>query len=267
MQVIGCQFDIVWEDKAANFDRVRALVKDASVERGALIVLPEMFATGFSMRLETILEPEQGPTQQFLSQLARETGAYVIGGVAISNRDGRGRNEALVVDPQGRDILRYCKLHPFSLGGEDKHFAPGEETCSFGWGPFNVAPFICYDMRFPEIFRHQTRLGAQVLVVIANWPVARDAHWQTLLRARAIENQAYVIGVNRVGNDPQLAYAGHSMIIDPRGETLSMAGEAPQIIQSQLQIESLLAYRRQFPALRDMRAEYFAQSILLARDT
>src|SRR6185369_16630432 len=124
MQVIGCQFDIVWEDKAANFDRVRALVKDASVERGALIVVPEMFATGFSMRLETILEPEQGPTQQFLSQLARETGAYVIGGVAISNRDGRGRNEALVVDPQGRDILRYCKLHPFSLGGEDKHFAP-----------------------------------------------------------------------------------------------------------------------------------------------
>jgi predicted amidohydrolase len=194
MQVIGCQFDIVWEDKAANFERVRALVTDTTVEPGALIVLPEMFATGFSMRLENIVEPQQGPTQQFLSQLARETGAYVIGGVATSNQDGRGRNEALVVDPEGKEILRYCKLHPFSLGGEDKHFAPGEETCSFACGPFHVAPFICYDLRFPEIFRHQTRLGAQILVVIANWPGARDAHWQTLLRARAVENQAYVIG-------------------------------------------------------------------------
>ena len=107
MQVIGCQFDIVWEDKAANFERVRALVTDTTVEPGALIVLPEMFATGFSMRLENIVEPQQGPTQQFLSQLARETGAYVIGGVATSNQDGRGRNEALVVDPEGKEILRY----------------------------------------------------------------------------------------------------------------------------------------------------------------
>src|SRR5262249_51702978 len=138
MQVIGCQFDIAWEDKAANFERVRALVSDISVEQGALLVLPEMFATGFSMQLENILEQEQGPTQQFLSQLAREIGAYVIGGVATASADGRGRNEALVVDPQGKEILRYCKLHPFSLGGEDKHFVPGDETDCFQWGAFRV---------------------------------------------------------------------------------------------------------------------------------
>jgi len=259
MQVIGCQFDIAWEDKAANFDRVHALVRNISVEPGALVVLPEMFATGFSMRLENIVEPKQGPTQQFLSDLARETGAYVIGGVATASADDRGRNEALVLDPQGKEVLRYCKLHPFSLGGEDEHFVPGDETACFQCGTFRVAPFICYDLRFPEIFRHQTRLGAQVLVVIANWPVARDAHWQSLLRARAIENQAYVIGVNRVGSDPKLAYAGHSMIIDPRGEPLAVAGESPQVVEAHLRIESLLEYRQQFPALRDMRAEYFAR--------
>jgi predicted amidohydrolase len=162
-----------------------------------------------------------------------------------------------VVDPQGKEVLRYCKLHPFSLAGEDKHFARGDATRSFGWGPFRVAPFICYDLRFPEIFRHQTRLGAQVLVVIANWPNLREAHWQALLRARAIENQAYVIGVNRVGNDPKFTYAGHSQILDPHGQALALAGESPQLIQAQLQFESLIEYRQQFPALRDMRAEYF----------
>jgi predicted amidohydrolase len=256
VQVIGCQFDIAWEDKQANFDQVQALLRNVSVEPGALIVLPEMFATGFSMNVEKIAEPPHGPTQQFLSQLVRDTRAYVIGGIATKNADGRGRNEALVVDPQGNEILRYCKLHPFSFGGEDRHYDCGEATCFFSWGPFRVAPFVCYDLRFPEVFRHETRRGAQVLVVIANWPAARDAHWQTLLRARAIENQAYVIGVNRVGSDPKLTYLGHSLILDPRGATLAAAGEDAQLIEANLQIEPLLEYREQFPALRDMREEY-----------
>ena len=259
MQVIGVQLDIAWENKPANFDRVRSLLKNTSVELGALIVLPEMFATGFSMQVEQIAEPAQGPTQQFLSQLARDTGAYVLAGVVTRGADGRGRNEALVVDPTGKELLRYCKLHPFSLGGEDKHYARGDETCSFTWGSFRVAPFVCYDLRFPEIFRHQTRLGAQVLVVIANWPEARDMHWQTLLRARAIENQAYVIGVNRAGNDPKFVYRGHSVILDPHGDVLAMAGESSQLIQADLQIDSLTQWRQKFPALRDMRAEYFRE--------
>jgi len=259
VQVIGCQFDIAWEDKQANFDQVRALLRNANVETGSLIVLPEMFATGFSMNVAKIAEPPQGPTQQFLSQLAQDTRAYIVGGVATTNGDGRGRNEALVIDPSGQEILRYCKLHPFSLGGEDKHFARGEATCSFTWGHFHVAPFVCYDLRFPEIFRHQAWFGAQLFVVIANWPAARDMHWQTLLRARAIENQAYVIGVNRVGSDPKLTYLGHSLILDPHGATLAAGGEDAQLIEANLQIEPLLKYREQFPALRDMREEYLGR--------
>jgi len=260
VQVIGCQFDIAWEDKAANFERIRGLLKDANVEPDALIVLPEMFATGFSMHVERIAEQAAGPTQKFLSHLARDTGAVVVGGIVSADENGRGRNEALVIDSNGSEILRYCKLHPFSLGGEDKKFMRGDETRSFSWGPFHVAPFVCYDLRFPEVFRHQARLGTHVFVVMANWPAARDAHWQTLLRARAIENQAYVIGVNRVGRDPRLAYAGHSLIVDPRGETLAMAGSDSQLIQADLDLESLIEYRQKFPALRDMRSDDFLRT-------
>jgi predicted amidohydrolase len=209
------------------------------------------------MNVDSTAESAQGETYQFLSQLARDTASYVVAGVVTRNPDGRGRNEALVLGPQGSEVARYCKLHPFSFADEDKHFAPGGETLSFAWGPFRVAPLVCYDLRFPEIFRHQTRLGAQIFVVIANWPAPRDAHWQALLRARAIENQAYVLGVNRVGRDPKLAYAGHSLIIDPRGETLSAGSEREELVVAHLELESLLEYRRQFPALIDMRAEYF----------
>ena len=184
-----------------------------------------MFATGFSMQVEKTAEPAQGPTQQFLSQLRAIPGPTFWR--ASSHRApmaAAGTKRSWSIHREER-YLRYCKLHPFSLGGEDQHYARGDETCSFTWGPFHVAPFVCYDLRFPEIFRHQTRLGAQVLVVIANWPEARDIHWQTLLRARAIENQAYVIGVNRAGNDPKFVYRGHSVILDPHGETLAMAAE------------------------------------------
>ena len=257
MQVIGCQLDIAWEDKSTNFERVRALLKNVAIEPGALIVLPEMFATGFSMHVAATAEAAQGETYQFLAQLARDTASFLLAGVVTRNPDGRGRNEALVLGPQGDEVARYCKLHPFSFAGEDQHFAAGDAALSFASGPFRVAPFVCYDLRFPEIFRHQTRLGAQVLVVIANWPAPRDAHWQALLRARAIENQAYVVGVNRVGRDPKLAYAGHSLIIDPRGETLTAGSDREELVVASLQLEPLLEYRRQFPAIDDMRAEYF----------
>jgi omega-amidase len=257
MQVIGCQLNIVWEDKRANFARVRDLLAQATIEPGAMIVLPEMFATGFSMQVDRTAEAAEGETKSFLAQLAREKSSFVVGGVVTRNADGRGRNEALVIGPNGSEVARYCKLHPFSFAGEDRHFAPGDATLSFAWGSFQVAPFVCYDLRFPEIFRHQTRLGAQVLVVIANWPAPRDTHWQSLLRARAVENQAYVIGVNRVGSDPTLAYAGHSLILDPRGETLAAGSDREELVSARLELEPLLEYRRQFPALNDMRAEYF----------
>src|SRR5580704_12965325 len=159
MQVIACQLDIAWEDKPANYVRVRDMLSKVAVPAGALIVLPEMFATGYSMHVAAIAEPPDGQTQQFLSGLARELRSFVIGGVAMQGSQGRGRNEALVFGPEGQTLTRYCKLYPFSLAGETKHYEAGQRTESFAWQEMRVAPFVCYDLRFPEIFRQAARRG------------------------------------------------------------------------------------------------------------
>ena len=251
MHVAGVQLDIAWENKRANHDRVRTLV--AGVPKGALIVLPEMFSTGFSMNVPGIAEGEARETETFLASLAREREAYVLGGVVTARTDGKGLNQALVLDPQGKELVRYTKIHPFSFAGETNHYAQGTGVLLFPLGGFTVAPFVCYDLRFPEIFRNAVRRGAQLFTVIANWPAPREAHWVALLKARAIENQAYVVGVNRCGKDPKLAYSGRSLIVDPKGEVLADAGNSEGVIAADLDVAPLLEYRKTFPALDDMK--------------
>jgi omega-amidase len=253
--IAGCQLDIAWEDKRANYERVLALLAAQPLPRGSLLALPEMFATGFSMNVAAIHEPAGGETERFLAGVAREHGIDVVAGIVTVASDGRGRNEAVVFGADGQERARYCKLHPFSYSGESQHYAPGERVCTFAWGGATVAPFVCYDLRFPEAFRAGVRRGAQILLVIANWPAAREAHWLALLRARAIENQAYVLGVNRCGSDPRLAYSGRSLIVDPRGEILADGGSQPGIVSAEIDIEALAEYRRTFPALADMRSD------------
>lgn len=257
MQVIACQLDIAWEDKQANHQRARAMLSAAAVKPGALVVLPEMFATGFSMHVKTIAEAQDGATHVFLAELARELKSIVIGGVVTRASDGRGRNEAVVFGPEGRELARYAKMQPFSLAGETKHYEAGAGVVSFRWDEFSVAPFVCYDLRFPELFRQAVRGGAEVMVVIANWPLPREAHWLALLRARAIENQCYVVGVNRAGVDPHIRYGGHSLIVGPNGETVAQAGDGPEVLSAEIDRAPLVAYRREFPALADMRGEFF----------
>lgn len=256
MKIIGVQYDIVWEDKPANFDVVRRLLDTARIEPGSLIVLPEMFATGFSLDVDVISERDRREAETFLADQARRHGAYVMGGVVTQGDDGRGRNEAVVFDPAGQEHARYAKLHPFSLGGEADHYHAGDRIVTFPCGEFVVAPFVCYDLRFPEPFRIAVKRGVTLFVVIANWPASREAHWTALLVARAIENQAYVIGVNRCGTDPNLAYAGGSMIVSPRGEVIGQAESDRCAIQATLDIKRLTTYRHNFPALRDIRPEY-----------
>lgn len=255
MQLVACQLDIAWEDKPANYQRARDLLGAADVRPGSLVALPEMFATGFSMHVDTIAEATDGPTHAFLAELAAQLKSHVVGGVVTRAADGRGRNEAVVFGPDGSLVARYAKLHPFSFAGETKYYEAGSGLASFRSGEFTVAPFVCYDLRFPEAFRLAVRGGAEVLVVIANWPLPRDAHWQALLPARAIENQCYLLGVNRAGSDPHVAYAGHSIVLGPRGETLALADERPQVLSADVDREPLVEYRRQFPALSDMRGD------------
>lgn len=253
MRVVNVQLDIAWEDKAANFRRVRELLDASPPPANSLIVLPEMFATGFSMNVAGIAEPADGETAAFLSELARDTGCTVVGGVVTRAGDGRGLNQAIVCDPAGDEIARYTKIHPFSYAGEDEHYAAGDQVCVFPWAGMNVGVFICYDLRFPEVYRHAVRAGAEVLVTIASFPASRHAHWRALNIARAIENQAWVAACNRCGNDPNARYRGGSLIVDPRGEVVAEGGDGEACVAGDADADAVARYRAEFPALADMR--------------
>ena len=263
MNIYCCQLDIVWEDKEANYRKVEALLAAAKPERNSLVLLPEMFATGFSMNVAGIAEDvADGSTMHFLSRQAAKLGVYLVGGFATRGDDGMGRNVLAVFGPDGQRVADYTKIHPFSIGEEHRHYAGGEGVCTFNWPRdgsdtgATVSPFICYDLRFPEVFRLGARAGAEVIVVIANWPQPRIEHWVTLLRARGIENQTYVAGVNRCGTDPKLVYPGRSIIVDPHGAILADAGSDERVITATIDLPGLRDYRQRFPVLRDMRSTF-----------
>lgn len=256
MKVYGCQLDIQWEDKKANFAKVRSMLAAAKPEKEALVLLPEMFATGFSMNVASIAEKERAVSETFLSETARQFGVFLMGGVVTEGKLGRGRNEAVLFSPTGEFLARYCKLQPFTLGGESQNYVAGEKVVVVPWRGFSLAPFVCYDLRFPEPFRAAVRRGANLMTVIASWPVARIQHWVTLLQARAIENQAYVVGVNRCGKDPKLTYTGRSMIVNPRGEIMVEAGDAECVISADIDLGQVTSYRTELPFLKDIRADY-----------
>jgi omega-amidase len=260
MNVYGVQFNIVWEDKPANFATVRHLLADARPEPGSLIVLPEMFATGFSMNASANAEGPDGETFQFLAETAREYRCFVLGGVPTRNVPLSFHNESLLFDANGALIARYAKMYPFTLGGEKDNYTAGDSPIIVGVAGFCLAPFICYDLRFPEAFRLAAAQGAEVYTVIASWPEMRIGHWVTLLQARAIENQAYVIGVNRCGTDPFFRHTGRSLIIGPDGAILADAGESEGVISATFDRGTVEAYRRKLPFLNDMREGVISDS-------
>ncbi len=255
MQVVALQYDIKWENRAANHDTVRRMLAQARPGPGTLIVLPEMGLTGFSMAPEKVADGPERETERMLRALAREHRAPVLGGMVTRAPDGRGRNEALLADPDGGVAARYAKIHPFSHTGEHRRYEAGAEVVVASCGGFQLAPFVCYDLRFPEVFRTAARRGATLLVVIANWPEARHAHWRALLQARAIENQCWVVGVNRCGRDPKFNYRGGSVVIDPFGAITAEAGEEERALRASLDPAAVARLREAFPVLDDLKPE------------
>ncbi|GEP45906.1 nitrilase-related carbon-nitrogen hydrolase [Brevifollis gellanilyticus] len=251
LNIHALQLDSVWEDKAANFGKVRAQLGASRPAAGSLIVLPEMFGTGFSCAVDLTAECEGGETEVFLKSLAAEHQSCVLGGVVTRGNDGKARNQALAVSPDGHVLARYTKMRPFSLGGEADVHVRGGTPVLFEYGGFKISPLVCYDLRFPELARDAVKMGAEVLVYMAAWPVKRFQHWITLLQARAIENQAYVVGVNRTGADPQFSYNGRSLVVDPHGVIIADAGEREHAITTQIEHEVISGWRAQFPGLRD----------------
>lgn len=256
MQAHLVQLDIHWENREANFARVRALLDGATVSRGDLIVLPEMFDSGFSLNIDRTADTH-GQTATFLAALAAERACFVHAGTTAIGPDARGRNRAVTYDPSGTPVSTYDKMHPFTYGREGERFTRGEAPTT--WDLPRAAPasstkvcsVVCYDLRFPELFRAGLAMGAGVFTVVANWPAGRREHWRALLIARAIENQAIVLGVNRCGKDPHLNYLGGSIAIDAQGHVLAEAAEAERLLSVELDFDRLDRWRAEFPAWRD----------------
>jgi omega-amidase len=252
MKVAICQLDLHWEDPELNYKKVRRLLEHRRDLHDSLIVLPEMFSTGFSMNVPAVTAEEPARTESMVRELASTTRGCVLAGLGVPGADGYGKNIAIAINPEGEKLAEYTKIHPFTFGGETKHYERGDSISLFSWQGFQVCPFICYDLRFPEIFRGGVKKGAEVYCVIANWPDRREFHWVNQLQARAIENQAYVIGVNRCGSDPALNYSGRSMVVDPHGKIVADAGNGECVVVVDLDPEVVRGWRREFPLLGDM---------------
>ena len=249
MRIAALQHDIVWEDRDATLGQLVPQVRTAAATGARMVVLTEMFATGFSMRTHLTAEPADGPTATWMREQAAEHDIWLAGSIPIDG-DDLPTNSLLLVGPDG-STHRYDKIHPFSYAGEHERFTPGSgdvvvEVEGVRWGLT-----VCYDLRFADQY---WRIGPDVdaFLVVANWPAARREHWTSLLQARAVENQAYVVGTNRIGtggND--LDYAGDSRIFDPLGRELVGAANEPTMLLAEVDPARVAEIRERFPFIQD----------------
>lgn len=257
-RIYALQYEIIWEDKAANHAQVEKLLDAARPEPGSLVVLPEMFDTGFSLTTQkTAEEYTDDASETWCARIARKHEIYLQGAsVHQPSRSEKATNNAVVFDPSGLLLARYEKIQPFSHGRESEVFRGGSALTTFTWHGFIVCPLICYDLRFPELFRIATiDAGVHLFTLGASWPAPRQHHWLTLLKARAIENQAYVVGLNRCGNDPHLPYVGGSRIFDPHGHELAQADNTPATLSADLDVDTVNIWRTEFNVLADVNRE------------
>lgn len=255
------QTTLTWQDPVANRAHFASLLEQA---HGAdLIVLPEMFTTGFSMDSAALAETEDGPTSQWLREQAQVLQAVVCGSLIILAADGSYRNRLLWARPDGT-LAYYDKRHLFRMAGEHKHFSAGDEQVLLEVKGWQVRPLICYDLRFPVWSRDAQ--GTDLLLYTANWPAARRNHWNRLLPARAIENLCYVAAVNRIGHDGKgHAYSGDTQVLDFQGDALLAAGDQKGVFCVSLQAAALSTYRERFPAHQD--ADTFRLLLPFSGDT
>jgi predicted amidohydrolase len=256
MRVAAIQHDIVWCDREANFTHLAPLIAGAAAAGARLILLSETFSTGFATDREDLGEAEGGPSSQFLVEQARLHGVWLAGScpeIAAGSPadDQRPHNTLVLAAPDGTQH-RYRKIHPFTYGGETKHFCAGDQFVTVDVEGLRVTLFVCYDLRFADEF-WQLANDTDVYLVPANWPEARRLPWTVLLQARAIENQAYVIGCNRVGTGNGLPYSGDSRIIDPLGEVLASAAQTESILLADISAERVAEVRDRFRFLQDRR--------------
>jgi predicted amidohydrolase len=253
--IIGiAQINIVWEDARENMKKVGEFVKKASKSNVELVLFPEMALTGFTMNIQKLLLSEN-EIINWIKKVALNNNVNIGLGFAVKV-DEKGENKYVIVSKEGNILVQYIKIHPFSFGGEDKKYYSGNKICPFKIGEFKITPFICYDLRFPEIFQAASK-AAQIITVAASWPKDREEHWITLLKARAIENQCYIIGINRVGEGDNLHYSGASIFVNPNGEILNEINSEETLIVSNIEMDSITEIKNKFDIKKDRQEELY----------
>ncbi len=252
MKVAAIQHDTVWEDREANFARLAPMIERAAANGARLAVLTEMFATGFSMATERIAEPIDGPSANFLVEQAAAHEVWVCGSIPERARGAERPSNCLVIAGPDGTVRRYRKIHPFTYGNEHERYAAGHEHLTVTVEGVRVSFFVCYDLRFADEFWTLAD-RTDCYVVVANWPAPRRDHWRTLVRARAIENQAYVVAVNRVGTGGGLEYAGDSAVIGPFGEVIVEGSAEEEVMIADVDPQVVAATRARYRFLVDRR--------------
>lgn len=257
MNIALAQTYILWESKAENLYKVNILAERAKKMGADIIFFPEMSLTGFSMNVQLTAEYDQ-ETVSHIQEVAKKNN-IAIGIGWTKGTDHKAENHYSIINYKGVVISDYVKIHPFSFAHEDEYFQSGDKLQLFSFGGFIWSTFICFDLRFPEIFQLASE-KADIIVVPANWPLKREDHWRTLLKARAIENQSYILGINCVGNIGGMRYSGCSMAVSPEGEIMKESKGKEDLLYITIN-NNVKDIRENFPVRRDRRKDEYNLAI------
>jgi len=256
VRICSAQIASVWDDPEKTLEKIAPFVSHAAASGAGLIAFPEQFATGWDPSSGTHTQDSSGDIVSELTELAKKHSIAILG----SFRE-RGsplpKNTAIVIGKDGKVLARYAKMHLFTPGGENNGFMPGAGPATFQLGPLTCGLAICYDLRFPELFRLYAKEGVQAMFVPAAWPGSRMRPWELFITARACENQMYVCGINTTGTTPVENYTGNSMTADPYGSVISRANNAEQLLFSDLDVSVVARARADFPVAKDCRRDIY----------
>ncbi len=251
MKIGLVQFSPVWEEPEESIYLLQNILKEG-MSNCEVLIFPEMSLTGFTMKAKNFAEEIDGISTSYFMNLARKGNKHVFAGI-IEKDDEDIYNSLVHFDNKGIITARYRKIHPYSNAGEDKNFTAGNERIITRIGEVKIGLSVCYDLRFPELFRYYGKERVDIIINIASWPVPRIEHWKTLLKARAIENQCFMIGVNRVGTDLKNNYSGCSGIFDPMGNEVIMIENKEGLFTTEIELGKVNEVREALPFLNDIR--------------
>ena len=255
-EICSVQMAPVWEDPDKSLAKAETFVAEAAGRDGVLVAFPEQFTTGWDPCSHENIQARDGHIAKELSRMAKEHGIAVLGSFR-EQHSPLPRNTAIVFDSGGEELAAYSKCHPFSPGGEECWYGPGEHVAVFSLGGVKFGIAICYDLRFADIFVAYARAGVHAVVVPSAWPGSRLEHWELFIRARAVEFQVYIAGVNTTGVTPVDTYLGGTMTANPWGKIIARAGEGEEMVASEIDPSLVAEVRAAFPVDRDRRPELY----------